>query len=90
MIVDRDLTRIDGDDLHRPRLPEFDELSIRKTPHGVVHPRLWNVGSVGDLAGGELAVFQDGQVGVDLVVAQIEPVADRIERLSEVICHTTP
>jgi len=42
--------------------------------------------------GSQLAVFQHRKVRVDLVLAEIEPVPDVIERASEVVshgCHNT-
>jgi len=81
------VVRIDGDDLHRPRFAELDEPSVRKTPNGVVHARLRDIGSVGDVARRQLTVFQHGEVRIDLVLAEVEAVPDAIERAAEVVGH---
>jgi len=46
---------------------------------------LGNVGSVGDLARREVAVFEHGEVRVDLVLPEIEPFAHPFDRPVEVV-----
>jgi len=51
----------------------------------VVHPGLWNAGDLGDLAGRQLAVLQCREVRIDLVVAEVELLAQVGERGPEVV-----